>query len=888
MKTLTIIDTFGFFFRNYYALPQLKSTKGFPTGLLTGFVNFIATLNKEHGTDYLLFALDSKEKTIRKEIDPNYKANRPAPPEDLLKQLPVAIEMIEKMGFPKLEISGYEADDIIASLVECAKAQGIKVRIVSHDKDLYQLIDDDKVVLYDPMKKMEINEAKCIEKFGVPPSQIVDYLALVGDVSDNIPGVRGIGPKGATKLLKEFGSIENIYANLDKIANARTKKLLEEGRENAFLSKKLATLYHDILPSCNIDAYRFPDENPILKVSDKLLELDMKKILQRAGATYQHTEDEKACSAKLGFTARLLDTKTKVLEEIAKITKDTPVAFDTETDSLSPFEANIVGFSFAVNEEEAFYVPIAHNYLGVGKQLSHEDAKICLEKLMHYPIVGQNLKYDFAVLRGNFAFENLKVYADTMVISWLLNPGESAGLDNMAKRHFNHEMVKFKDTVKKGENFSSVALEEACEYAAEDAWMTMKLYNKLWKALDEKLKKVATDLEFPFVITLLDMEEAGIKIDRSFFEKLKSEADETIAELTHDIHALAGKEFNINSTQQLGLVLFEDLGLKAGKKTKTGYSTNEQVLQELYESHPIIPKILEYREIYKLRSTYIEPLLKLAKKSSDSRIHTSFLQTGTATGRLSSKNPNLQNIPVKSEIGRRIREGFVARDGYKLVGIDYSQMELRLLAHFSKDPALVEAFREGKDIHAETAAKIFGETDAKEMRRIAKSINFGLLYGMGSRKLAQTIHVSQSEAKSFIEKYFASFPTVKSYLEGIKTFAKEHGYVETILGRKRYFDYENANAFARAGFERESVNTVFQGSAADIIKLAMQKLHDTKIDKKDTFMLLQIHDELIFEVREEIAEEFALEAKEIMENIYNLEVPLECTVATGDNWGALK
>ena len=458
----------------------------------------------------------------------------------------------------------------------------------------------------------------------------------------------------------------------------------------------------------------------------------------------------------------------------------------------------------------------------------------------------------------------------------------------MAKRHFSHEMVKFKDTVKKGQTFASVALEEACEYAAEDAWMTLKLYNTLWPKLSEKLQKEAQEVEFPFIMTLLEMEEVGIKVDQEFFQKLKAEADATIADLTHDIYALAGREFNINSTQQLGVILFEELGLKAGKKTKTGYSTNEQVLQELYEAHPIIPKILEYREIYKLRSTYIEPLLKLAKRSPDSRVHTSFLQTGTATGRLSSKNPNLQNIPVKSEIGRRIREGFVAREGFRLIGIDYSQIELRLLAHFSQDEALLGAFREGKDIHAETAAKIFGEAQAQQMRRIAKSINFGLLYGMGSRKLAQTIHVSQSEAKSFIEKYFASFPTVREYLESIKAFAKEHGYVETLLGRRRYFDYESANAFARAGFERESVNTVFQGSAADIIKLAMNRLHAEKIDKQERFMLLQIHDELIFEAKDDIAENFAKEAQEIMEHIYSLRVPLQCSVAIGNNWGELK
>jgi len=888
VKTLTIIDTFGFFFRNYYALPQLKSKSGFPTGLLTGFVNFIATLNKEHGTDYLLFALDSKEKSVRKEIDPNYKANRPKPPEDLLQQLPVAIDLIENMGFPKMEVAGYEADDIIAALVECAKKQDIKVKIVSHDKDLYQLIDDGKVVIYDPLKKVEIDEEKCIGKYGVPPSKIPDFLALVGDSADNIPGVKGIGPKGASKLLKEFDTLEEIYDNLDSVANPRTKKLLQEGKESAFLSKKLATLYHDILNDCDIQRFSFPEENPILKVANKLKELDMNTVLKRAGATYQHTEDEKICSNTLNFEAHLLDTKRELLEVLKKIPKDRPIAFDTETDSLSPLEANIIGFSFAIDEERAWYVPIAHNYLGVQKQLSKEEAKEGLEILLQHPVIGQNLKYDFAVLRNNFGFKELKAHADTMIISWLLDPSKSAGLDNMAKRYFDYDMVKFKDTVKKGENFSSVALADACVYAAEDAWMTMKLYNLLWQKLDENLKKVAKDVEFPFIITLLDMEEAGIKIDTNFFERLKSEADATIIDLTHDIYALAGKEFNINSTQQLGKVLFEDLKLKTGKKTKTGYSTNEQVLQNLYEDHPIIAKILEYREIYKLRSTYIQPLLKLAQKRSDHRIHTSFLQTGTATGRLSSKNPNLQNIPVRSEIGRKIREGFIAKENYTLIGIDYSQMELRLLAHFSKDQALLEAFKEDKDIHLQTAIKLFGEENAKEMRNIAKSINFGLLYGMGSQKLAQTIHVKRGEAKEFIEKYFASFPTVKEYLESIKEFAKQNGYVETILGRRRYFDYENANAFVKAGFERESVNTVFQGSVADIIKLSMNKLNQEKVDKNDSFMLLQIHDELIFEVKEQKAETFANEAKKIMENIIELNIPLKCSVAIGKNWGELK
>ncbi len=885
LKTITVIDTFGFFFRSYYALPYLKSKSGFPTGLLTGFVNFIATLNKEHGTDYLLFALDSKEKTWRKELDENYKANRPAPPEDLKKQLPVAIEWIDKMGFKKIIEPGFEADDVVASIVKYAKNNDLKVRIVSHDKDLYQLIEDDRVVMYDPIKKIDIDEKKCLEKFGVEAKYIVDYLAIVGDAADNIPGVKGIGAKGAKTLIEEFGTLENIYKNIDNIRNPRTKKLLLESKENAFLSKKLALLHHDLIDSCNLDEFKFPEENPILNIADELIELDMTTILKRAGATYDKPNDEKKPTNT--YEPILLDTKEKLDKVLNSISTDAIVAFDTETDSLEAKSANIVGFSFSYDEAKAYYVPIAHSYLGVGNQVSKEDAKDALKKLMSFKVVGQNLKYDFGILKNNFGFENLEVFADTMIISWLLDPSLSAALDNMAKRYFSHDMVKFKDVVKKGENFSHVALEEATGYAAEDAWMTLKLYNYLEPKLSDELKQEAEDVEFVFVNTLLNMEFEGIKLDIVFFENLLKKATSTIERLTREIYDLSDSEFNINSTQQLGIVLFEKLGLKAGKKTKTGYSTNEQVLHGLIDDHPIIPKLLEYREIYKLRSTYIDPLLKLAKKDEKERIYTSFLQTGTATGRLSSKNPNLQNIPVRTELGREIREGFIAKEGYTLVGIDYSQIELRLLAHFSQDKALMDAFNSGKDIHLETAVKIFGKEEAKEKRNIAKSINFGLLYGMGARKLSQTIDVSQKEAKEYIQNYFASFPTVKNYLEEIKTQAKERGYVETLLKRRRIFDYERANAFEKASFERESVNTVFQGSAADLIKLSMNKV-DRELDKDEGVMLLQIHDELIFEVKEELAEEFSKKAQKIMENIYSLSVPLKCSVSIAKNWGGLK
>ena len=886
MKTITVIDTFGFFFRSYYALPYLKSKSGFPTGLLTGFVNFIATLNKEHDTDYLLFALDSKEKTWRKELDPNYKANRPAPPEELKMQLPIAIEWIEKMGFKQIIEPGYEADDVVASIVKYAKNNNLKVKIVSHDKDLYQLIEDGKVVMYDPIKKIDIDEDKCREKFGVEAKFIVDYLAIVGDAADNIPGVKGIGAKGAKTLIDEFGTLESIYKNLENIRNPRTQKLLTESKENAFLSKKLAELHHELIDSCDLNEFKFPETNPILNIADELIEHDMTAILKRAGASYEQNPKSEPKPTNT-YEPILLDTKKKLDDVIDKIEPNSIVAFDTETDSLDARSANIVGFSFAMDESKAYYVPIAHNYLGVGDQVSKSEAKDALEKLMKFKIVGQNLKYDFGILKSNFDFENLEVFADTMILSWLLDPSLSAGLDNMAKRYFSHDMVKFKDVVKKGENFSHVMIEKAVGYAAEDAWMTLKLYNYLNPKLTDELSFEAKEVEYPFVNTLSKMEFEGIKLDIPFFENLLKKANVTVETLTKEIYALSESEFNINSTQQLGAVLFEKLGLKAGKKTKTGYSTNEQVLNGLYDEHLIIPKLLEYREIYKLRSTYIDPLLKLAKKDEKHRIYTSFLQTGTNTGRLSSKNPNLQNIPARTELGREIREGFIAKEGYLLVGIDYSQIELRLLAHFSQDAALLDAFNNEKDIHLETAVKIFGEEDAKDKRNIAKSINFGLLYGMGARKLTQTIDVSQSEAKEYIKSYFDSFATVKDYLDQIKLQAKEDGYVETLLKRRRIFDYERANAFEKAGFERESVNTVFQGSAADLMKLSMNKI-DKELETDEGIMLLQIHDELIFEVKEELAEEFANKAKLIMENIYKLSVPLICSVSISKNWGGLK
>jgi len=885
VKTLTIIDTFGFFFRNYYALPQLRNSQGFPTGLLTGFANFIYAIKNEHDTDYLLFALDSKGKNFRHTIDPNYKANRPEAPEDLKAQLPVAISWIEKMGFKCYKEEGYEADDVIASAVRFAKSHDIKVRIVTHDKDLYQLIDDGRVVIYDPMKKMEIDAEKCFEKFGVYPNKINEYLSLVGDVADNIPGVKGIGPKGAKKLLDDFESVEGVYENLARVSNPRVQTMLEEGRDNAFLSKQLVRLDDSLNIADKFDSFHFPCDNPLINIADELEKYELRHMLSRVRNEASHVKPKEVVNT--GFKAILLDDTKMLFNIIDGIDEDAIVAFDTETNSLDAYNAKIVGFSFAINAQEAYYVPIAHHYLGVGDQISLADAKRALIMLLNHKVVGQNLKYDLAVIENNFGIKDVHIYADTMLLAWLLNPENNVGLDTLALRFFNHAMVKFKDVVAKGENFSTVPLEKACEYASEDAWMTLRLYHKLHEMLEPHLLDLAKEVEFPFIQTLMKMEREGIKVDGAYFETLLKRTDSAIEALKAEIFALCEATFNLNSTQQLGAVLFEQLGLPTVKKTKTGYSTDENVLNELLDKHPSIAKILEYRELYNLRSTYIEPLLKLSKESSLGRVHTSFMQTGTSTGRLSSKDPNLQNIPVKTELGREVRGGFVAKEGYKLIGIDYSQIELRLLAHFSGDEAMVEAFRTGKDIHKETALKLFGEAEASAKRSVAKSINFGLLYGMGPKRLSETIGISTKEAKSYIESYFATFPTIKNFLTGIAENAKKEGFVQTLLGRKRFFDFEHANGMQYAGYLREAVNTVFQGSAADLIKLSMNKIMATLVDD-EAKLLLQIHDELIFEVKEERAEAFATQAQKVMEEIYTLEVPLKVSIAIGNNWGELK
>ena len=898
MKTITIIDTFGFFFRSYFALPPLRNSEGFPTGLLTGFANLVHALHRDHSTDYLVFALDAKGKTFRNDIYPEYKANRDPAPDDLVKQLPVAIEWIEQMGFANLSREGFEADDVITTVTKFAKEKGMKVRIVSHDKDLYQMIEDGKVEMYDSVKRAVVDEQACIDKFGVKPQDFINFQAIMGDSSDNVPGVKGIGKVGASKLINQYHTLEAIYEDIENCGTPRIQNLLLESKEKAFLSRELVTMRTDVFKDIDVESFVFEDKNYLSCLLEEFEHYEMKQAIKKAKVGLEEDEvlaksEVEKTKSTLNFKAVTLDSKEKLDAVISAIDKDATVAFDTETTGLDTKVAKMVGFSFCTATDKAYYVPVGHSYLGVEDQVSIEDALGALKDLLRHNIVGQNLKFDLSLLFNQYNFSPIVPYADTMIMAWLTNPGTKVGLDTLAKQYFKYEMKPFKEMVKKGEDFSAVAISDATFYAAEDAWMTFLLYGAIKKKMElsslTHLLREAKNVEYPFMTVLMRMERLGIKIDPSVLLKLQKTLSEDLKTLTDEIYALSESEFNIKSPKQLGEILFQKLGLKGGKKTKTGYSTNEAVLSGLLGEHPVIEKILEYREYQKILSTYVDPLLKLANADEESRIYTSFGQTGTATGRLSSRDPNLQNIPVRSALGRSVREAFVAKEGYKLVSIDYSQIELRLLAHFSKDAALMEAFQNGVDIHLATSTILFGEEDAKEKRSFAKSVNFGLLYGMGPKKLSDELGISTGEAKEIITNYFASFPTVKSFLEGIQERVKIDGYVETILKRRRIFDYESANGMQKAAFMRESVNTVFQGSAADLIKLSMNQI-DSMIQEEnlDAFMLLQIHDELIFEIKEEKVEEISKRFVHTMENVLELEVPLECSVSVGNSWGELK
>lgn len=907
MKTLTIIDTFGFFFRSFYALPPLKNKEGFPTGLLLGFCNLLNSLYKDKNCDYIIFALEGQGKNRRKILDPRYKQNRQEVPKDLLLQLPIAIEWINKMGFVNLSVDGYEADDVIASVSVLARQKDLDVRIISHDKDLYQLIDS-HIYIYDPIKKVEIREEQCQEKFGVLPCEFIDYQSLVGDSSDNISGVKGIGAKSAQKLIKHFKNIESLYARSDEITQVLTPRLQQiilDSKDEAFLSKQLVTLVKDIPLEIDFSQCTMPSQNPLLLIVDALHQYEFNGILTKIQgpkynslSTSPHFKNatlspkhSDAQSTNFVYEYEMLDVESKLFDLIESIPNDALIAFDTESDGLDTKEANIVGFSFSFDKHKGYYVPLQHTYLGVQRQLSMQSAKIAIQKLFTHTLIGHNLKFDIALVYHNFGLKPHNEIIDTMVLAWLLDSAKPVGLDKQMLQWFGHKMISFDEIVDRKQTFASVDVAIATRYAAEDAVATFCLYEHLRQEFEKRdlghILDLARALEFPFVNVLVQMEMEGIRIDTRLFEEYNKSLTKTLNTLTQQIYECAGENFNINSPQQLSQILFNKLGLQSGRSVKGGLSTDERTLSNIADSHPIIPLVLDYREMNKLKNTYVEPLLKYANKNAEHKIYTSFLQTGTVTGRLSSKSPNLQNIPVRSEYGRKIREGFIAKDGYKLISVDYSQIELRLLAHFSQDSHLIEAFKQQKDIHYETALRLFGENEAQNKRFIAKTINFGLIYGMGARKLSETLKITLKEAKAYIESYFKLFPTVKDYLNNQKEFLLENGYTQTLLGRRRYFDFSDATEFMKANYIREGINCIFQGSAADLIKLCMYKIYQHYQDS-ELQMLLQVHDELIFQAPESRIKEFLPHIESLMNSIYTLLVPLKCSVSVGDSWADLK
>ncbi len=880
-----LIDGSSYIYRAYFAIRHLSNSKGEATNAVYGFTNMLLTLLREEKPDRVAVVFDAKGPTFRKDLYPEYKANRSAMPEDLVPQIPLIKSIVRAFNLPALELSGYEADDIIATLAKRYADQGLDVTVVTGDKDLMQIVGE-RVRLLDTMKKKVSGRDEVIERFGVPPEQVLEILGLAGDSSDNIPGVPGIGEKTASSLIQEFGSIENLLANIDQVKGKKRQENLREFADQARLSRQLADLIYDLEIDVNLEELALvePDRDALVAL---FKDLEFPKLLQEF--TAKPLQNSKSGDYLAVLTEDELDSM------IAKLKTAGRFAIDTETTSLVAVQAELVGLSFATQPNHGWYVPVGHSYLGVPQQL---DRQLVLEKLRplledsHYQKIGQNIKYDALVLR-NAGIELTGIDIDTMVLSYVTHPqAKSHSLDALAAEHLNHQMVPYSAMTGKGKKqicFSEVEVEKAVRYAAEDADITWQLAEKLLPQLPaEKGEKLFREVEMPLVEVLTRMEWCGIRIDADFLGELSGQLTQKLAVLEGEIHALAEGAFNINSPKQLGEILFEKLGLPKGKKTKTGWSTNVDVLKSLAEEHEVAAKILEYRSVSKLKNTYTDALPKLLNPATG-RLHTSFNQAVTATGRLSSSDPNLQNIPIRTTEGRRIREAFIPEEGWILLSADYSQVELRVMAHMADVPALKESFVAGEDIHKRTASEIFNvfpEMVTDEMRRQAKTINFGVLYGMGAFSLAKDLGIGRAEAQQFIDHYFERYPAILRYLEDKKAEAREYQYVTTLLGRRCAIPEINSkNGAVRSYAERNAINYPIQGSAADIIKVAMVNI-DKRLSAEplQSRMLLQVHDELVFEVPDNELDQVRELIRVEMETAVDLDVPLKVDIGIGKNW----
>ncbi|HAS6044803.1 TPA: DNA polymerase I [Vibrio vulnificus] len=919
---LILIDGSSYLYRAFHAYPGTMSNGDIPTNAVYGVVNMLRSMMRQFASDRIAVVFDAKGKTFRDDMYPEYKANRPPMPDDLRCQIEPLHQVIKAMGLPLIAIEGVEADDVIGTLAYQASQQGMPVLISTGDKDMAQLVDDN-ITLINTMTNVVMDREGVIEKFGIPPELIIDYLALMGDKVDNIPGVPGVGDKTATALLQGIGGLSQLYDHLDDIAalsfrgSKTMAKKLVDNKDNALLSYQLATIKLDVAlqetPESLLKTEPNKDEliklygqlafkswlNELLEGGTGVVEADEKaQTSVRSGASPVESEiNNAAVNIDRSQYQTIFDQATFDIW-LDKLKASELFAFDTETDSLDYMVANLVGLSFAVAEGEAAYVPVAHDYLDAPEQLDREWVLAQLKPLLEDDTkakVGQNLKYDASVL-ARYGIEMKGIKHDTMLASYVYNSvGGKHDMDSLALRFLQHSCISFEQLAGKGKNqltFNQIDLNEAAVYAAEDADVTLRLHNRLFANIeqDEKLNAIYQEIEVPLVPVLSRMERTGVLIDDMKLSAQSQEIAVRLGELEQKAYEIAGQPFNMNSPKQLQTILFEQMGLPVIKKTPSGTpSTAEEVLQELALDYPLPSVIMEYRGLAKLKSTYTDKLPKMINPHTG-RVHTSYHQAVTATGRLSSTDPNLQNIPIRNEEGRRIRQAFVAPHGYKILAVDYSQIELRIMAHLSGDQALLDAFQQGKDIHAATAAEIMGvsiEQVSSEQRRRAKAVNFGLIYGMSAFGLAKQLGIPRGEAQTYMDKYFERYPGVMQYMEDTRSNASQHGYVETIFGRRLHLpEITSRNVMRRKAAERAAINAPMQGTAADIIKKAML-LVDQWIQEEGNGrvkLLMQVHDELVFEVEESCLTEIESKVQQLMESAAQLNVPLVAEAGHGDNW----
>ncbi len=881
-ERILLIDASSLIYPAFHVMGELKTSTGFPTGAIYGYARTVLMLLREYPSQYVAVAFDSRGPTHRHEKFSEYKAHRPAMDEALAAQIPKIKELTDALRLKKFEVPGYEADDIIAALVPLAAAQGLDVLIVSGDKDLLQLVGDGVRVLKpgrDVTRDLKILDSAGVQQYlGVRPDQVLDFLALVGDSVDNVPGVPGIGEKTAQKLLSQFPSLEALLENLDKVEPKKLSEKLKAFQEQARLSRELVKLNP---PPLDVSLEECRAQPPDLERLRALLEeLEFRSLLQElalAPTVPPPVQRAPTLALEIVLTEEQLDALIERLQSAPEI------SLDTETTSEDAMTAELVGISLAIEPGAGFYIPLAHSYLGAPRQLPRDLVIAKLKDILQTkPIIGQNLKYDAKILRRS-GIELKNIVFDSMLAAYLLDPESRKDLNELARRYLGHSVMDFSELG--AARMDLVPIEQAARYSIADAEAVIRLKERMLPELRSKnQEKLFYEVELPLINVLIEMELNGILLDKEILREQAKELETLATQLLQDIFRLAGQDFNPNSPKQVAYVLFEKLKLPVLRKTKTGPSTDAYVLQELASLHPLPEKLLAYRELEKLLSTYVKKLPEYINPRTG-RVHTTFQQHITVTGRLSSTEPNLQNIPVRTELGGQIRKAFVAPPGRVLIGADYSQIELRVLAHLSEDPGLIGAFERDEDVHARTAATIFNipiESVGPRERRIAKMINFGLSYGMTGYGLAQRTGLSRSEAEKFIKNYFENYPGVRAYMERVVREAEEKRYLETLLGRRRYFVELSSQT------KREAINFPVQGTAADIMKLAMLRVYE-RIQSGEirADMLLQIHDELIFEADAEAAERAAQLIKQTMESAFSLRVPLKVETHIGTNWGEI-